>query len=358
MRFGICASTIDIPPSLDAWNVLRSIGMTDVRLTIDLTRLFPAEGTAHWGSLDAWVDPLRAAGFNIYMNPGGCPRWASGGFPAYEGLIVGNPDGTLGGTSFWNDPLHGDPTKIHFFDPNPETNPEFAALDAAQPPRPYLINPPKMSAEFIYDAGFAIAARYKNIAAAFSIGNEYGGTMFYPPMLHDSIAGDGTLGDVIRERVFPEMVHPFTEGVRDAFPWAVMVGCEADSDIILDRCCDVDAEQRVYDVLSFHPYGDLSGMSYATMEAFMDVVRKRRNGRQAQIGEIDGDPAKLLSWAKPTIIKYASEISGIYFGDARRFFAAGTWPAAPVVSTVGVGFRNLFAEVNGRRRAVRLPIAV
>jgi hypothetical protein len=356
MRFGICASTIDVPPSVNAWNALRSIGVTDVRLTADLTRLFPNEGQVNWSNVDNYVNPIREAGLHIYMNPGGCPRWASEGFPAYEGLIVGNPDGTLGGTCFWNDPQHPDPNQIHFFDPNPATNRQFAAIDAAQPPRPYLIDPPKMSAEFMHDAGFAIADRYKGIAAAFAIGNEYGGTVFYPPMRLDRIAndGNGTLDDVVRDRVFPEMVNPFTDGVREAYPWAVMVGCEADSDIILERCCALDAAKRVYDVLSFHPYGDLNNLGYATMEAFMDVVRRRGNGRKAQIGEIGGDHAKLLPWARKTIEKYGSEIDGIYFGEASTFFNA--WPSTPTVSTLGEGFRNLFAQVNARRRAVR-PLA-
>jgi hypothetical protein len=90
------------------------------------------------------------------------------------------------------------------------------------------------------------------------------------------------------------------------------------------------------------------------MEAFMDVVRRRGNGRKAQIGEIGGDHAKLLPWARKTIEKYGSEIDGIYFGEASTFFNA--WPSTPTVSTLGEGFRNLFAQVNARRRAVR-PLA-
>jgi hypothetical protein len=83
----------------------------------------------------------------------------------------------------------------------------------------------------------------------------------------------------------------------------------------------------------------------------MNVVRARRDGRKAQIGEIGGDPARLLPWARTTIEKYHSEIDGIYFGEAPTFFNARTWPSAPVLSTVGTGFRDLFAQVNTRRRA-------
>jgi hypothetical protein len=138
------------------------------------------------------------------------------------------------------------------------------------------------------------------------------------------------------------------------------IGVEADGDGVLDRCCDIEAQRAgepplFTTALSFHPYGDLTGMGYATMEAFLAVAKKWANGRKLWVSEIGGDPQALYDWTVTTVAKHP-EIDSIVYLDPKYFFETGSWDAnQPVASAIGRKFSALFNAVNRRRHAAGTP---
>src|SRR4051812_45504250 len=117
-KFGVCITPyqphgwLAPVPSLQAWQALHAIGITDVRVSIPLHLVFPEPNVENWKMLDQFIPPIQMAGLSVYNNPGGCPPWASEGQPAYIGSIAAwppetpvPPDGTAvwGGTHAWDD---------------------------------------------------------------------------------------------------------------------------------------------------------------------------------------------------------------------------------------------------------------
>lgn len=359
MKLGVCVTPwwphgwAPPIPSLAAWKALVALGITDVRLTTNLSLLFPDQGTENWPLLDQFIQPMISAGLLIYNNPGGCPPWASEGQPAYIGSIAGWPPETpvppaaWAGTSWWDDPDHGDPNHIHYFG-----DPKFAAVDAKMPPRPYLVTPPHRSPAFYEDAGYRLTMQYAGMIDSSGVDNEPGGAE-RPEMRMLDKAYNANGGDMIRDRFFPEIVVPFTNGVRRAQPRMTLVGPEADGDGVLDRICELDnALYRArpllncYDILSVHPYGDLIGGDYRTMKAFDAVLAKWKSRRPVRIGEIGGDPQALYDWTVATT-KTHPDLEGIFYGDASYFFQPGSWPTDPVLSAIGEKLKALFITLNG-----------
>jgi hypothetical protein len=336
------------PPSSQAWSALRAIGVTDVRVSAPLHLVFPDAATENWTLLDPFIDPILHAGLQIYMNPGGCPPWASEGQPAYIGSVAGWPPETpvppaaWGGSSWWDDPLHPDPQHIHFFG-----DPKFAVVDAALPPRPYLAKPPHRDPIFYEEyAGYRLTMKYQ--CDSYGVENEPGGFDRAEMRVLDKAYVNGG-SDTIADRFFPEIVLPFTEGVRRAWPQATLVGPEADSADVLSRCCALEhalyrsrPSLSGYDVLSVHPYGDLIGGDYRTMKAFDGVLKSWKSRRPVRIGEIGGDPQALYDWTVSMLATHP-DLEGIFYLDPSYFFEAGSWPKEPVVSAIGAKFRELFA---------------
>jgi hypothetical protein len=378
MRFGVCQNIyvyhgwLPPIPTVDAWKALAALGVGYVRLGIP-AGFYPSSdpNSWNWKVISSWIDPMHAAGLKIYFNPTGAPPWASEGQPAYIGSIAGWPPETAvppaawGGTSWWDDPAHPDGGHVHFFDQDPKTNPKFAAIDKQLPDRPYLKNPPPRDPEFAYNLAYQFLIRYPYIDSI-GIENEPGG--FDNPIMRYKDIAYGGKEDTIRTRFFPESVIPFTEGVKDVqnhtfnLPDSLqltesqqhlrnelkLVGCEADSADVLERCCQLEDELyrgrpslSCYDVLSVHPYGDLIGGDYRTMEAFTKVLDKRKSRRPVRIGEIGGDPQALYDWTVTTTNKYP-DIESIYYGTPEIFFEKGMWPKTPIISDLGRKFSALF----------------
>lgn len=374
MRFGVCLvpyqphGWLPKPPSLQAWKTLREVGITDVRISIPLQYTFPNSNIENWKLLDNFIPVISKAGLYVYQNPSGCPPWASEGQPAYIGTIAAWPPETpvppaeWGGTHWWDDPVHPDANHIHFFDPRmggvkggSDAN-TFSAIDAQQPPRPYLQNPPQRSPEFFEEyAGYKLAMKYE--ADSYGVENEPGS--FDRPEMHvldKAYVKNGS--DTISERFFPEMVLPYSAGVRRANPNATLVGPEADSADILDRCCELEDELyrgrpslSCYDVLSVHPYGDLldtgKPSSYRTMAAFDRVLKAWKSRRPIRIGEIGGDPQVLYDWTVEMLRTRQSDIESIFYLEPSYFFEMGSWPNTPVLSAIGSKFKELFTTIGG-----------
>jgi hypothetical protein len=350
MIFGTAFTSSDPHPSLGELAAERAIGITHKRLTIDLAKLCasgPDPTTWLWPDLDSLVANLRAAGMTIYFNPSGCPAWASEGQPAFVGLIPG--------TSWWNAPDAKNPVTglpdpfphgIHYFDQNPSrtdtrrddatgqvySGAELAAIDQQQPPRPYLTNPPKMSADFFRTVGVQLSTRYD--AALVGVGNEYGGEMFNPWVRLD-VARDGTV-DMIREHLGPEMIAPFFSGFDQT---QQRIGPDADSDDIMQRCLDAGLQ---YDILAGHCYGDFDGMSYATTKAFLKVA----NGRTLWCTEINAATSALFDWTTERVAN--ADVGAIFYLRPGMFFDGDGYalPHNPKVSAIGTKFTNLIASVN------------
>jgi hypothetical protein len=355
MKFGVCSNPYAphgwLPPlpTRDSWAALRALGITHVRLSADLHLLSPAPSVMDFGFLDPWTTAITGAGLKIYMNVIQCPPWASEDQPAYIGLIPGS--------AWWDTPGNESASGIHFFDPDETRNPDFAAVDKTQPARPWLtaVGTPRISGDFMSWAASQLAGHYGGIVESWGIWNEPGGDLFYPPIRWDD-SNHGGLGDVVATRFIPEVVVPFTTGLRSVLPNASTIGVEADGDLVLDRCFAIEAQRAgepllFTSALSFHPYGDLTGMGYATMEAFLAITKNRANGRKLWVSEIGGDPQALYDWTASTVAKHP-DIDSIVYLDPRYFFEPGSWEAIkPVVSAIGRKFSALFNAVNGRRRA-------
>lgn len=360
MRFGTCFTTSDPHPTLAHLLALRSVGITDMRLSIDTVNLcpFPDPSTWQWVALDALVANLRAAGIRPYFNPSGCPPWASEGQPAFVGLIPG--------TCWWNAPGHRDASGnvdefahgIHYFDQDPNrtdtrrddvtgrvySGAELAAVDQQQPQRPYLVNPPKMDPAFWRALGREIMKRYS--PELIGVGNEYGGEMFNPWVRKD-ISRDGSV-NMIREHLAPEMIRPFFGGVvmeTNDISQLRRIGPDADSDIIMQRC--LDAAIR-YDALAGHMYGDIDGMGYSTTEAFLKVA----NGRELWCTEINAPTPTLLEWTKERCVK--KDIGAIYYLRPGMFFEGDGYaiPDDPKLSDGGRAFQQAIVEINGPVMAI------
>lgn len=353
MIFGFCFS-----PFIDNWtpeglHTLRSCGFTHCRVSVDLVGLCKAGPDPlawAWKRLDAFMGDLREAKLVPYLNPTGAPRWASGGFPAYEGLIVGNPDGTLGGTSMWDYP-GADPTHIHYFDQAPGS--PFYAIDIKEPPRPYLIDPPMIDLQFMRTVGRELTDRYRPEFIGW--GNEPGGEMFNPWVRID-IARDGKR-DMIREFIAPT-VRAFFNGVTDPIfgsAWRPkFVGPEADSFPIMQRCID----ELSFDLLSGHFYGDadLRGgaeLGYATTQSFFDVADADR--APLWCSEVAAPMERLLPWLRRVTSTYRDRLGAI-------FLLGQPWMQIPTIDPKRADiapFVQAITEINGpvkmpdRRRATR-----
>lgn len=347
--------------------------------------------------MDQWVIPMVAVApggtpkpwTSIYLNPGGCPPWASEGQPAYVSELgitrwpPGSPetDASYCGGSWWND-RNNPGLGIHDFNQDPNrtdsvtlhpsdvqavdghggrviTGPELAAIDAKMPARPYLANPPHRDPKYSYDLGYAVVSHYGGMVRLVGIENEPGGGLL--ARLEKRIGGD-----LMRDRMFPEIYLPFAKGVRAWSPNTTIAGCEADSAEILARFLDLDEERyrgrpslSVCDKIHIHTYGSLAGgPSYATIEAFFEVLKGRQSYRDVAIGEIGGDPQELYEFTEMVVGKYPS-ISDIYYLNPQIFYepgsswsTAGPWdPKRSVVSPIGKKFATLFAKMNNPRRS-------
>jgi hypothetical protein len=369
MRFGTCFTTSDLHPTLAQLHALRSVGITDMRLSIDTAKLCPESDPAtwQWASLDTLIAKLHTVGIEPYLNPVGCPSWASAGQPAFVGFIPG--------TCWWNAPGHRDANGeideakhgIHYFDQDSNrtdtrrddvtghvySGAELAAIDQQQPPRPYLVNPPKMDPTFWRAFGSEIMQRYSPTLVG--VGNEYGDEMFNPWVRKD-ISRDGSV-DMIREHLMPEMIEPFFAGANLGTGHdPLFVGPDADSDIIMQRC---GTSSLRYDILAGHMYGDFDGMSYSTTEAFLTIA----SGHELWCTEIDAATPRLLEWTKERCAK--KDIGAIYYLRPGMFFEGDGYaiPNDPVVSAEGQEFARVM-HANGpvdplvttmpvRRRAAR-----
>lgn len=380
MNIGVCHSIyiehgwLPPHPSPQAWAALKEVGVTHVRLSIPThivatpAKFVPPASwmttedviaapdsyqgafisTSSSSLLGNYVNTITLGGLKIHANPGGAPRFASEGLPAFEDPIVS--------TMFWNDGKNGPDNKppyIHDFG-----DPKFAAIDKTQPPRPWLSakGMPSINREFTKYVGQVLTGTIGgngSIPLSFTSlgwGNEPGDYSGWPPSRWDDVSGWalGGLGDTIR-RYFSECVYPFTKGAN-TYRRPLLVGPEADSADVLDRCLAIEndlyyiTDTKCYDIISVHPYGDIAGgPSYATMDKFLAVAKKYRK-QFIRIGEIGGDPQALYDFSLMVYAKYP-DLEGLFYLEPRTFFEPGSWESnKPVLSLIGNKFKTLFAS--------------
>ena len=224
---------------------------------------------------------------------------------------------------------------------------------------------------FHQDAAYRLAMQFGDVITEFSPGNEPGGD----PQMANDISNGGTV-DFIRETYTP-FVTAFAKGIRRARPYAIIDAFDSDSADIHTRCMDVANELlatglNVCDRETVHPYGDVGGASYATMERFAEVLGSGPARRPWYISEIDdqqfpggadtpatlaaGRPLKLIPFIETTAAKYPDSLK-IVLGTPEYFFERGTTPAGlgcssfnletPIVSAMGEKFQATIAKVSG-----------
>jgi hypothetical protein len=412
--FGSCwlASEPFVPAS--SWIALRQMGCNAMRFGGSPDCPEPDPQTWKWDRVLKNVADIRAAGLLIYWNPPGfIPLWAMRNIDGSEVDPRSIDPQPLNNTLWWNRPHALRPAKptdpawnIHegmVLDPFPhgvhevfqpsvtgEHRPtpihddltgeeipaeELDAIDEAIPPRPWLKqlreSPPLILQSFAHDLGAESMRLFGAEVCASGWGNEPGANN--GAMRFDAIAfpdDGGKLGDVVKTRLMPNEVVPFTLGVRSVLPNMPTIACEADGDGILSRYCDaevaglfaagaagaVPVSLFTY-ALSAHPYGDVRGnMDYATTSAFNAVFDRYGHGRQRWNGELACSPAQspqiLLDWLHAHLNDYDAHF--FLGGGMSMFFEEGTWSSGtPVLHEVGRGFKDLFSAAQptmpGRR---------
>lgn len=233
---------------------------------------------------------------------------------------------------------------------------------------------------------------------SWSVGNEPGAVDRLKAL--DDIAFGGKT-DSIATQYFPEFVVPVVDGIRSAFPKGiaasmVFAGPDADSDDIYSRILSLESDYfhfgrpqgSLIDRRSWHPYGDLRELSYATTSGFLAAIEDYwgMDRRPQDISEIGGaggmdfgvaTAQKLLDWTNATVAKYPGRIARIIYGDPRLFTLGNSWmqvqqtPAdvtagvfnptpTPQPSTMGLAFKAAFDAINGVTAApvVTPPIVV
>lgn len=240
MRFGICQSPfaphgwLQPMPTIASYRALRALNMDGLRLQFDPTIASPAPGVWDTSLFWAWIEPAHAAGMRINAN--------------YNGGA--------------NLPAHHD-------------------------------------AAFTESAAFRFAQEFGSMIESYSYGNEPGADA----QAYEGDAGPTAERDYMRDVYFPTMCLPFVRGIRRALPDAWIGGCDADSANIQGRYTEVAdrmlhptfgnlpdgievpplQQVNICDEEYAHPYGEVGGGDYATLEAFKAV----RSHRPWGINEID-----------------------------------------------------------------------
>lgn len=357
---GVCYSPFTDPWTPQLWKSLAAVGLNWVRLSVELFRLCPTPDQATWrlAELDACIAAIRAAGLALYLNPCGCPAWASEGQPAYEDALVGD--------CWWNVPdartPDGRPDQfphgLHDFDQDPNrkdhvvdptngrviTGPELAAIDLQRPPRPWRTKPPHRDPKFYRDVFVLLELRYA--PTAIGVENEPGA--YTSPVMRNCDIAFGGPEDTITTRFFPEIVEPALGAVLDVDPNAWTIGVDADSDEILRRCCAADAARtigRLYKIRGVHPYGDINpGADYASTARFQAANQELGDEVPMWCTEIGGEAETVLGWFR---------------GHASSYPAVFMMPWTIFLGPLASQFVAEFAKINGpavqpsRRRAVK-----
>lgn len=147
---------------------------------------------------------------------------------------------------------------------------------------------PHMDAAFHEAAAYRLAREFGFMVESWSFGNEPG----IPAKAYEGDDGPTAERDYMRDIYMPACVA-FVRGIRRAIPNAWIGGCDADSDDVQSRYLlfanlagvtdRFGPRTRVCDEESWHPYGEVGGGSYATLEAF----KKVRSNRPWGVDEVD-----------------------------------------------------------------------
>lgn len=361
-RIGCCLVPDHAPPPQASFDALRSeLGVSMCRFTPSLSTLFPAPGVADFSVADVYVDRLNAAHIEVYLNPSNIPAHASNGVAAFVPGVGGSaawwlaqqahlpeesiaaifdraaelddPEAALrqlepaaatpsnifhfaknyrdeqGRTWCWNDPLNA-AAGIHVYG-----DPQHADADRVSAPRPWCANAdlvPHVDAAFMRAAGRQIGEHFGRDRVTFhGWGNEFGNADCWLPIRFDGANAAGG-EDTMRTRAFPEMVVPYTEGLRSVQPDAKFIASEADGADILRRYCEVETEvfgTPPSSLLSFHPYGQGDGFpdgSYKKIETeYLPIVQAHGKGRPYLFSEIsDEGTGRFAEWLAEAVRRY------------------------------------------------------
>lgn len=134
-----------------------------------------------------------------------------------------------------------------------------------------------MDAVFHESSAERLAREFGFMVESWSFGNEPG----EPAQAYESDDGPTAERDYMRDVYMPQCVA-FVRGVRSWDRAALISGCDADSDAIQKRYTDLIGALTC-DEESVHPYGEVGGGDYATLERFKAV----RSHRPWGVSEID-----------------------------------------------------------------------
>jgi hypothetical protein len=416
--FGLCRSDSDVIPSVDDWKLARSVGFSYGRIGPGLQNAFPASGREDFTRFDELFRNFRAAGLMTYFNPCNFPAHASGGQAVYVAAITGSscealklfgapPElwpaiyafvaglginqhsdvDELAGAAMARFPTLSHAAAWHFAqsyineflgawawdDPPNATggphlwgHPSFVEQDKLSAPRPGVQNPPPVDPEFVSMAGRVLAERYGSDIDLWGMPlNEPDIALFYPPQALDW--RDGV--DNVRDRIYPQIVKPWIEGVRKGLGSRVprFVCIETATAGMQQRCVEADTA-RDMQMLSGHWYAwggeGWPKDSYRRIgEEYVPLAR--RDGRPLMCGEIDGPPVpaspqkdgdgsadvSIVDWTRE-VLAMNTGTWGITYNVAERFID-GFVSGKAEINRTGAAMKALIGP--SRRRPSRHP---
>jgi len=379
-----------------------------LRMSSSTADLFPASTVSNFDALDAQIEKVVEAGFGIYFNPTELPAWATGGKAAYTAGISGSSCAVL---AQWNVPktlwehlyslmqttedtkqqnviktsldgvqgLTNNTTSIawHFIKNykaelehtwawnNPEKpdggihvwgDSTFVEQDKLSAPRPYLLSAATIphadpgAVNYIFET---LIARYLNVCNMIGYGNEPDIALFNPLILFDGVNG-GNGGDIIKDRLIPEIYEPFLRSIYEA-------GVKSRPQVIGPDVAYPGTLARMYtafeeaglihslNVLSFHCYGDgwrWPEGSYEHAKQYSTYLKDHK--KTGLITEIDG--VNITQWLR-TILSLNLGFSGITFLEPTRF-VSGFYEGTPELTSEGIELKKITSPLTTFKRRV------
>lgn len=325
MMFGHCYEA-DVRASKHDMKLLKDMGIDFIRLSVNADHLMTAPGIYDWRRVDASMNAVVDAGLKVYWNWTWLPAFASGGVPAYR--------------EYWNGCAV--PTPVQ---PGDWTGRNWRYATREEKPYCYPPNIPHIDAQYVYWLGFDAAKRYRTAVEWWGAWNEPGGPWYWPPIVEPPYE-EGV------NRLFDEVVVPFTHGVRDALGAVKFIGPEADGEDIFRRCLEKDTLVNVYDIVSFHPYswGTFPEDSYTRTRKFVDIA-KSLTPKEIWTTEVtDETTGRIVEWTAEMLRRFP-EISAHTFFDAPQWLQA--FNTGNAVPTQKYRDMQMLISTHKKRRAVR-----
>lgn len=310
----------DKPATEEQMGAFRLIGFDLVRPTVRIYQTNPSQNVFDWSSFERTLDMARIVGLQVIPTLHWIPAWMSGGVPTYEEYTRGCTRWKAGAQTVFDI--------------------EFAA-DV-----PYCANPPHLDTAALQRYGAAFGLKFGRRLMAVTVGNEFGGRIYWPPMFSDSDSNDAA------ERAVVEFIEPVTRGIRTFCPTMQFIGPESDGADIHRRILESERAHglELFNAISAHPYPTSTDWRsvFVLLDGF-DAAAVATRGDRAQWYSESGGMPDILVFIRE-VLASGRNVSMISIGDFRQWFVPGSWEAnRPVLNARGIELQAFIRAANAGR---------